>query len=163
MADAVLDFRKDPNFPFAAAFGAGLVRSTTMRKESSADGEQLAHAIFKRREPTLQRFLGLLSGAIALTVHSTRDFGQAAFLVLIGLTSLALSIAFYRLFLHDLASVPGPLLARLTQLHTWSVVVGGQTRKDMRALHAKYGDIVRIGVLAVFAADRLQFNANRSE
>jgi hypothetical protein len=120
---------RDPNFPYLAAATSGLV----------------AHAVFKRHEPSLYRFLSILASGVALAGYAASDVAEATILVLVSLSTLSASIAFYRLVLHPLAGIPGPLLGRLTQLHTYLIVVEGQTRRRMRALHAKYGDIVRIG------------------
>ena len=61
--------------------------------------------------------------------------------------SLGASIGFYRVFWpwHPLYSIPGPLLARVSQLWIFGCVLHGQTRHDLQRLHAKYGDVVRIG------------------
>lgn len=44
-----------------------------------------------------------------------------------------------------LAHVPGPLFARLTNLHRVSWVKSGRSHEIHHATHQKYGDVVRFG------------------
>lgn len=52
---------------------------------------------------------------------------------------------FYPLFRSDLRSIPGPLLARLTDLQRLLYVRSGSVHEFHIALHQQYGDIVRLG------------------
>ena len=54
-------------------------------------------------------------------------------------------IAVKRLFLHPLADIPGPLLARLTSWHEcyYDWWLGGKHPWALKAMHEKYGPIVR--------------------
>ena len=63
------------------------------------------------------------------------------------LTVLLLDIVRYRLLSpsHPLHGIPGPVSAKLSQLWLFHKVVRGQVRHDMQKVHARYGDIVRIG------------------
>jgi len=53
--------------------------------------------------------------------------------------------AFYLLWLHPLADVPGPKLATLTDLWKTRAVVKQQFSTALHEQHAKHGDVVRIG------------------
>jgi hypothetical protein len=61
------------------------------------------------------------------------------------LSGLSCSIVTYRLFLHPLRSIPGPLIARLTSL--WIIrenIPRLNFYVKLRSLHDQYGDFVRI-------------------
>jgi hypothetical protein len=113
----------------------------------------LSHSLFNRREPSPRSFLTSL---VALTAGTFLYIGRSLPLVdgvlatlqllAVYLATLAASIALYRLGpFHPLAGVPGPPLAKLTQLYTTAYVTRGTTRLQIRRLHQVYGDIVRIG------------------
>ncbi|PYH99944.1 cytochrome P450 [Aspergillus ellipticus CBS 707.79] len=54
-------------------------------------------------------------------------------------------VAVYRLFLHPLANIPGPLLARVTHLYAfWYNMQGGLFYLQVQQLHGHYGPVVRI-------------------
>ena len=53
-------------------------------------------------------------------------------------------IVFYRLFLHPLAGVPGPFVARFTGLWRTTRYFKGTWFDDILGLHQKYGRVVRI-------------------
>ncbi|KAL8287048.1 hypothetical protein RQP46_004054 [Phenoliferia psychrophenolica] len=108
----------------------------------------VAHGIFKRREPTLPQFFALTAAIPTLSATVLHQPILLSFQFLgIFLASLTTSILYYRLLSpsHPLASIPGPLLARATQLYIFSRVYFGQTRRDVQAMHVKYGPVVRIG------------------
>ncbi|RJE19119.1 hypothetical protein PHISCL_08546, partial [Aspergillus sclerotialis] len=50
----------------------------------------------------------------------------------------------YLLYLHPLSPYPGPLLARLTNIHRFLVFLHGNHHQVEQALHAKHGPVVRI-------------------
>jgi hypothetical protein len=52
--------------------------------------------------------------------------------------------AFYRLFFHSLAQIPGPRLARVTQAWLTKQYMSGNWHDTYLELHQKYGSIVRI-------------------
>jgi hypothetical protein len=59
--------------------------------------------------------------------------------------SLALSLALYRIFLHPLSAIPGPLISKCTSLPLyWQSYIGTECTY-IHSLHAKYGPVVRIG------------------
>ena len=53
-------------------------------------------------------------------------------------------IAVYNLYFHPLASYPGPLLARASRLWYIKSLLQGTIHSDVRDLHARFGDVVRI-------------------
>src|SRR5579859_8111734 len=59
----------------------------------------------------------------------------------------------YRRFFHPLAKYPGPFLASITRWWMVREVLSGEHDKHIRALHKKYGDIVRIAPNEVAIAD----------
>ncbi|KZO92130.1 cytochrome P450 [Calocera viscosa TUFC12733] len=61
------------------------------------------------------------------------------------IASLSSSIFIYRAYLHPLANVRGPFLARLSKLWAVAVTVEGRNHATIAELHAKYGDFIRIG------------------
>ncbi|KAF4547171.1 Cytochrome P450 monooxygenase [Elsinoe fawcettii] len=72
---------------------------------------------------------------------------------LVFLATLSVSIAIYRVFFHPLRHIPGPLSCKLTM---WSWVVAdwyGTRAQQVRAMHQKYGDVVRIGPRELSCAD----------
>ncbi|PYI33457.1 putative benzoate 4-monooxygenase cytochrome P450 [Aspergillus indologenus CBS 114.80] len=65
-------------------------------------------------------------------------------------TSLGLiflgSVLLHRLYLHPLAHIPGPPLAKVTYLFEWyyDLVLSGQFTFHLKSLHDKYGPVIRI-------------------
>lgn len=75
-------------------------------------------------------------------------------LTLVGLLAVAsIGYAIYQLYLHPLASVPGPFWAKFFRLwmtkHSWD----GDMSVTMIALHQKYGSLVRTGPNEVSVSD----------
>jgi hypothetical protein len=93
---------------------------------------------------------GSYAAAVALlSIVGGVSFGQclieALGLELVFLGGLFGSVFTYRLFLHPLNSIPGPLTARLTSL--WIIRENIPYLKfyvKLRGLHDQYGDFVRI-------------------
>jgi cytochrome P450 len=56
-----------------------------------------------------------------------------------------ISYTIYTIFLHPLAKYPGPLLAKLTDLHSTFHALRGDRHLEFHRLHARYGPIVRFG------------------
>jgi hypothetical protein len=61
--------------------------------------------------------------------------------------------AVYRRFFHPLAKYPGPFWASITRWWMVNQIFGGKHEKNIRALHKKYGNIVRIAPNEVAIAD----------
>lgn len=69
--------------------------------------------------------------------------------------TLLSSIAIYRVSpFHPLAQYPGPLPAKVTKLYHVSKIWEGKQHLYLKELHDRYGDIVRIGKLALVACIR---------
>ncbi|KAF4784113.1 hypothetical protein HER10_EVM0004325 [Colletotrichum scovillei] len=60
---------------------------------------------------------------------------------------------FYRLFLHPLSHLPGPLPARLTGLWRTTKYIQGNWHDDILSIHNKYGRVVRIAPNEVSVVD----------
>jgi hypothetical protein len=115
---------------------------------------------FRKREPTLVNFVRWLAllAVIFWGAHSAeRDASGTTISALKSMTvylvTLTLSIGFYRAFApyHPLWGIPGPFHYRFTQLFLVKRSINGQLRHDMRTLHERYGDVVRIGEPPPFA------------
>lgn len=64
--------------------------------------------------------------------------------ILTSLTLWLLSWIIYCRTLHPLAKIPGPFLASVSRLWLWNTVQSGQMHHVQKALHEKYGKLVRI-------------------
>lgn len=75
--------------------------------------------------------------------------------VALGLLASLAFYVFYNLFLHPLASIPGPLVAR-TGLGSWLTVraLKWDLGPALLAQHDKYGPVVRTGRNTVSVCDR---------
>lgn len=74
------------------------------------------------------------------------DVGYALWMNLPGLLCLALvSHLAWNYFTAGAVSVPGPFLAKLTNVWRFFDVAKGRTEKTLYALHNRYGDYVRLG------------------
>jgi len=60
----------------------------------------------------------------------------------------------YSIFLHPLRRVPGPFLAKFTELWRTSKYFRGNWHSDILELHAKYGPVVRVAPNEVSIVDR---------
>lgn len=59
---------------------------------------------------------------------------------------IILFVVLYRLSpFHPLACYPGPITRRISLLVPAFLAVTGNRCKELRRLHARYGDVVRIG------------------
>ncbi|RDX41687.1 high nitrogen upregulated cytochrome P450 monooxygenase 2 [Lentinus brumalis] len=112
----------------------------------------VAHQIFRKYETyNIAVHVALLFGpptlVIALALPSQWSIIHAA-LVLYStyLATLATSVVLYRLSpLHPLARYPGPIGCRISKLYMGVVCIPGYQHKYIKALHERYGDVVRIG------------------
>lgn len=114
----------------------------------------LSHAVFQKWEPPVTgtvfaSLVSLVAGPLVFALYLEQSLSQALLSATILNTSyitvLFTSIAFYRLFLHPLRRFPGPRMAALTKWWQVTLVAEGHTPRAIAALHAKHGDIVRIG------------------
>ncbi|PHH83085.1 hypothetical protein CDD82_3620 [Ophiocordyceps australis] len=83
---------------------------------------------------TAQRVFQLAVLASCVTLH-----------IALGLMALAAAVAVYRLFLHPLATVPGPKWAAVSNMWHALHVRNGRVGGLARTLHQKYGPMVRVG------------------
>lgn len=65
--------------------------------------------------------------------------------VLLGLALCAVAVAAYRLYIHPLASVPGPRWAAVSSVWHALHIRNGRVGQLAMTLHQKYGDAVRVG------------------
>jgi cytochrome P450 family 628 len=73
------------------------------------------------------------------------------------------SMLLYRAFFHRLRVFPGPFAARLSTFYmTYLCARRGQIYEDVRTLHRKYGDYVRVGPTEISIADPDAFDAIHS-
>ncbi|KJX96635.1 cytochrome P450 monooxygenase like protein [Zymoseptoria brevis] len=71
-----------------------------------------------------------------------------------GLAIYAFGIAVYRIWFHPLAKYPGPLLAKITDLHSTYHALKGNRHLEFWRNHEKYGPVYRFGPNSV------SFNSN---
>ena len=69
------------------------------------------------------------------------------------------SLCLYRLFLHPLASLPGPRFAAASDLWHASKARNGQMFSLGRTIHKKYGHVVRVGPNEVWFDSQEAFKA----
>lgn len=63
----------------------------------------------------------------------------------------AISIFMYRAFLHPLNRFPGPFLAKISRFYAMNNAAKNvKAFEDIRSLHKKYGDIVRVGKASAY-------------
>lgn len=70
---------------------------------------------------------------LSFAVHST-----------FGFVSIAILVGLYRVILHPLRGIPGPFLAKFTELWRTRRYFSGYWHEDILNLHKKYGPVVRI-------------------
>lgn len=66
---------------------------------------------------------------------------------------ILISTALYRIYLHPLAHIPGPLVARLTSIWLYSLSYRGIEATTVNNLHKRYGPVVQIAPNEVDIAD----------
>ncbi|KAI1782296.1 cytochrome P450 [Ganoderma leucocontextum] len=113
------------------------------------------HQLLRRYETYAFAFYGLalfVPPALIVAVpfykgHSaTPTLGSFLQCLALYLTTLAGSIFAYRLSpFHPLARYPGPLIGKLSGFWMAYVSTGGRQQHYLKALHDRYGDVVRIG------------------
>lgn len=82
---------------------------------------------------------------------------------LAAIAGVYVSMVLYRAFFHRLRHFPGPFAARLSTFYmTYLSGRRGQVYEDVRALHNKYGDYVRVGPTEISIADPAAFSAIHS-
>lgn len=143
----------------AACFAAGIFLHLTVFRY----GEWDAHSF---------TLLEVAAGVqVALTLFAHEVFSESTiasiqhviFWAGAAIAGLLSSMVVYRAFFHRLRHFPGPLPARLSTFYmTYLSFKRGQIYEDVRALHQKYGDYVRVGPSEISIADPAAFNAIHS-
>ena len=120
---------------------------------------QALHQYFRRYEPyplpAILTVLGcgvLLQAAISYFSKGKLSLSPQTVVENAAVTAatLFLSIATYRLSpWHPLARYPGPLLHRLTKLRVAYASWFGTNFRDIKAMHEKYGPVVRVGAFLI--------------
>ncbi|OAQ99808.1 hypothetical protein LLEC1_00720 [Akanthomyces lecanii] len=94
----------------------------------------------------------LLNLGVAVALHATSSadnwgasFRASATLELAAIAGLFTSMLVYRAFFHALCKYPGPFAARLSNLHIINLSRRFRLYEEIHQLHARYGDIVRLG------------------
>jgi tryprostatin B 6-hydroxylase len=128
--------------------------STSLSITALATG-LLAHAFYFVKGDHTHRALQiiifhLIAGfsiyAVLVIFHGmTTGFLLATEVCLIYISALYTSIVVYRLQFHPLASIPGPVAAKVTKLYGPWIARNGRMHLEHTKLADEYGDIVRIG------------------
>lgn len=94
----------------------------------------------------LPSFMSMISRT-SLEATSLTQVSKAAIILFSSLTAgIYASILIYRGLFHRLHRFPGPFLAKFTNLYvTFKIWNRMHLHEDVRKLHEKYGDVVRIG------------------
>ena len=110
---------------------------------------QVTHQVFRRSETysfLIHATLLLGPPALLVTYSSTLNVDAMLAAVTQHVGRVVLLIVLYRLSpFHPLARYPGPIAYRLSMLVPAFSSMTGKRAKYYRALHKRYGDIVRIG------------------
>lgn len=147
------------NQELAACFGAGVFLHLVVFRKGEWD--DYSFAVLKAAA-TVQALLTWLAHQYLLPPPASAwdALRHASLWAASALAGLYASILLYRAFFHRLARFPGPFAARLSTLPmTWRSFRRGQLYEDVRALHARHGDYVRVGPTEVSVADPAAFLA----
>jgi hypothetical protein len=92
---------------------------------------------------------------LANILHFDSGSLSTAFLCRLLVTFLFLELGWilYCRLLHPFSDIPGPFLASFSRLWIAASVAGGQAEHTQRALHKKYGQLVRIAPNEISVAD----------
>ncbi|KAH9938835.1 high nitrogen upregulated cytochrome P450 monooxygenase 2 [Epithele typhae] len=128
-----------PSLVVTSAIPSALVAHQVFRKHETYS--ILVHAFLLLGPPAI--IAGYLTSASISTSTFANAF-QVACATYLG--TLSLSVVAYRLSpWHPLARYPGPFLWRVSMLFPALESTTGGRAKSIRALHAKYGDVIRVG------------------
>jgi hypothetical protein len=81
---------------------------------------------------------------IETAIHQSLQLGKSPINWGFGIAAFLTWIILYRIFLHPLAAVPGPFVAKFTGLWRTNRYFKGTWFQDILQLHEKYGRVVRI-------------------
>jgi hypothetical protein len=122
----------------------------------------IAHFLLQRNEPSTLFEFALIPTAIGLLESTLFSFSpsQTVLSLSLFLFALALSALYYRILSlrHPLHHIPGPVIARSTQLWLLQRLYIGRPRVDQRDLHERFGPVLRIGPNEVSIADTAALN-----
>jgi hypothetical protein len=143
--------------------GAGLVSySIGLLLALTISFAQLAHAVFKRTETHDPKYIVLLLLVVpallvnVLVNHSSTVLSAFLTTFTVYWATLSASIVVYRLSpWHPLAKYPGPLICKVTKFWFAFLSLRGKQHIYYDELHAKYGDVVRVGTLKVAMPTRI--------
>lgn len=99
-------------------------------------------------------FFVLIAAVMAVSRMSTISLSGLLALLPASLAIYAIGLIVYRVFFHPLAKYPGPVLAKVTDLHQTYHALKGDRHLEFYRCHDKYGPIVRFG------PNSLSFNSN---
>ncbi|KUJ07472.1 cytochrome P450 [Mollisia scopiformis] len=91
----------------------------------------------------IMELLGILNGHWAFTWVSQDRFSLPV-VAIISIWIVLFSYMFYNLYLHPLSSFPGPWYAAISDIFFARTIVSGHAPKTIRALHERYGEVVRV-------------------
>lgn len=143
----------------AACFGAGVFVHVAIFR--SGEWDNYSYSVLQVTA-TVQLLLTVLAHQYRPTPDASvvASFQHASLWTASAIAGLYTSILVYRAFFHRLRRFPGPFAARLSTLYmTCRNIRRGQTFADVRALHAQYGDYVRVGPSEISLADPAAFTA----
>lgn len=107
----------------------------------------IAHILLQRNESTSLLEFAYIPASIGLMESTLFSFSLPQIILSISafLVALAVSILYYRILSprHPLHHIPGPFLARSSQLWLFYRLFNGRPRVDQRELHSKFGPVVR--------------------
>lgn len=142
----------------AACFGAGVVVHLVVFRRGEWDDYSLA---VLKLTATLYLLLALLAHQSSGGLSVAASLWTASLWTASAVAGVYTSLVAYRASpWHRLARFPGPWPARLsTGYMTWHSLRRGQVYDDVRALHARHGDYVRVGPSELSLADPAAFAA----
>lgn len=97
------------------------------------------------------------------TLSEVLTTASPTILLLSTLSTLLISLLFYRALLSPLSSIPGPWICRFTSLYIWYHSYLGDEASLITSLHAKHGPIIRIGPNECVISDGAALNVIYSE
>lgn len=91
-----------------------------------------------------------------MAVSSSISISPFGLLVLltVGFSAYILGLIVYRIYFHPLANIPGPLIAKITDLYSTYHALRGDRHLEFWRCHEKYGNVVRFG------PNSISFNSN---
>lgn len=143
----------------AAAFAVGAALQQAVLRHGEWDNYSFKLIV---GAVALETLLGLLVH-VRFSEPPVNALQHALSWTLAAIAGIYVSMLLYRTFFHRLRGFPGPFAARLSTFYmTYLSARRGQVYEDVKALHRKYGDYVRVGPTEISIADPDAFNAIHS-